>query len=190
MGKSEIHEIMRCILPAGLMLYALHALFRLTGAEQLVLGIESFAAGTISGASFTSVHSGGFLSADGLFMITAACSGRRMFGICLLTALTARVLKKTGIRRPGADGWLLNPAGCITRDRRPGHRRPFGTAAFAAWIFTVSFCLTIFRITVLLKLHFLFVPGNGVSLWHAVSSMVFTICGVLLVLLTIRKEGT
>jgi len=181
---------MRCILPAGLMLYALHALFRLTGTEHLVLGIESFAAGTISGASFTPVHSGGFLSADGLFMITAACSGRRMFGICLLTALTARVLKKTGIRRPGADGWLLNPAGCITRDRRPGHRRPFGTAAFAAWIFTVSFCLTIFRITVLLKLHFLFVPGNGVSLWHAVSSMVFTICGVLLVLLTIRKEGT
>jgi hypothetical protein len=140
MSKSEIHEIMRCILPAGLLLYALHALFRLTGTEQFVLGIESFAAGTISGASFTPVHSGGFLSADGLFMITAACSGRRMFGICLLTALTARVLKKTGIRRrPGADGWLLNPVGCIPSAPRrspPG----FSPSVFALLSSALRYC--------------------------------------------------
>lgn len=164
-NRSEKLKTTLCIILLSILLKLFHYLFQFAGAENYLLRIIAWITGNITGTAFFEILAAEFISDNGLFQITAACSGWRLFILYFLF---------------GHIHYFFQKPGCS-----------FSFEGFykrTCFIYLFSFWINILRIVFFIQFHFILISCENYLFSHTLFSMLIAACGYFLLIKALSKE--
>jgi hypothetical protein len=163
--KSEKMKSSLCIILLSILLKLFHYLLQYTGLEICLLKVIADITGTITGTVFSEIKGSEYASDNGLFVISSACSGWRLFILYFLCGHLYYFFHKSLL--------IIAYASFFMR---------------TCFIYLFSFWINILRIVFFIQFHFLLISGDNYPFNHALISMLISICGYVLLLSIINKK--
>ncbi|MBN1799693.1 MAG: hypothetical protein JW822_14045 [Spirochaetales bacterium] len=164
--RSEKLKSALCIILLSILLKLLHCLFQSAGAEIYLLKMIADITGTITGTVFSEATGSEYVSDNGLFIISSACSGWRLFLLYFLYGHLYYFILTSGS--------AMCPAGFLKK---------------TCFIYLFSFWINILRIVFFIQFHFLLISGANYLFSHALISMLIAVCGYVMLIIIISKKG-
>jgi exosortase/archaeosortase family protein len=142
-----------------------HYILQFSGAEIYLLKFIAAVTGVLTGTVFTEANSSEYVSDCGLFIISSACSGWRLFMLYFLYAHLYRIFYKSAL--PIAWGGFFKRS---------------------CFIYLFSLLVNIVRIVFFIRFHYLLISGGDYLFKHALISMLTAVCGCALLIPLLKGE--